>query len=83
MHIWPYTAKICLMADVVCVLENTSVNKTVYDIFPHPDERKFFSCMTLFAEVSAPGSEFQRALDLYFSGKKNKQTLRLLEQVEM
>lgn len=61
---------------------NALVNKTVFDVFPHPDELKFFSCMTLFAEVSSPESEFQRALDLYFSGKKDESTIRLLSQSE-
>lgn len=58
---------------------NALVNKTVYDIFPHPDELKFFSCMTLFAEVSAPDSEFHVALDKYFSGKQDTNTLRILK----
>lgn len=59
---------------------NSFVNKSVYDVFPHPDELKFFSCMTLFAEVSPLESAFHIALSKYFSGKKDESTIRLLTQ---
>lgn len=39
---------------------------TVEEIFGHPDNLKFRSCMTLFAEVAPPGSVFHLALDKYF-----------------
>ncbi|MDD3786909.1 MAG: DUF1810 domain-containing protein [Hydrogenophaga sp.] len=42
------------------------------------DARKFHSCITLFARVSAPGSVFHRALDTHFAGRQDAATLALL-----
>ena len=44
------------------------------DIFGTPDDMKFRSCMTLFAEVS-PDDIFQRALQKYFDGDPDQLTL--------
>jgi uncharacterized protein (DUF1810 family) len=36
------------------------------------------SCATLFADVSPSGSLFERLLDKYFQGERDRSTLRLL-----
>lgn len=45
-----------------------------------PDDLKLRSCMTLFACIAEPGSVFHRALDKYYGGEPDAQTLRLLER---
>jgi uncharacterized protein (DUF1810 family) len=58
--------------------------KTVGEIFGYPDDLKFHSSMTLFAEVGTlsadgcSGSVFRTALEKYFGGKKDKGTLERL-----
>jgi uncharacterized protein (DUF1810 family) len=52
--------------------------RTLHDIFGSPDDMKFRSSMTLFAEA-APGEEvFRSALDKYFSGESDAATLARL-----
>lgn len=47
-------------------------------IFGTPDDLKFHSSMTLFAEV-APGEPlFRQAMDRYFGGRRDARTLQLL-----
>ncbi len=48
------------------------------EIFGTPDDMKFRSCMTLFAEVSADDDIFHRALQKYFDGKPDRLTLERL-----
>jgi uncharacterized protein (DUF1810 family) len=49
------------------------------EIFGAPDDMKFHSCLTLFAETS--GEElFLRALDKYFDGSPDQATLDILLQ---
>jgi uncharacterized protein (DUF1810 family) len=48
------------------------------DIFPFPDDLKFRSCMTLFAQVAAKPSVFTAALQKYCGGEPDPETLRLL-----
>ena len=45
------------------------------EIFGSPDDIKFRSCMTLFAEVSPEDDIFERALQKYFNGVPDKLTL--------
>jgi uncharacterized protein (DUF1810 family) len=52
--------------------------RSAHEIFGSPDDFKLKSCATLFAYVSAPGSEFDRLLDKYFQGRRDEETLRLL-----
>ena len=47
-------------------------------ILGYPDDLKFRSSMTLFAELSQPGSAYHQALDAYFDGKPDQRTLDLL-----
>jgi uncharacterized protein (DUF1810 family) len=53
--------------------------KTVEEIFGYPDDLKFHSSMTLFAEVEGPSERvFHKALKKYFGGKTDRRTLELL-----
>lgn len=53
--------------------------RSVADIFGHPDDLKFHSCMTLFAQVVPEGSVFHQALERYFHGIQDDWTLSLLD----
>ena len=48
-------------------------------IFGWPDNMKFRSCMTLFAQISEDDL-FAMALDKFFGGQKDSMTLELLKQ---
>ena len=48
-------------------------------IFGHPDNLKFHSSMTLFAQVAADDSLFHQALNRYFHGILDDWTLSLLD----
>jgi uncharacterized protein (DUF1810 family) len=52
--------------------------RSATDIFGSPDDLKLRSCATLFACVSPPGSVFDRLLDRYYGGERDRATLRLL-----
>ena len=53
--------------------------RSVEEIFGYPDDLKFHSSMTLFAEVGGSSeSMFQEALEKYFGGKTDKATLARL-----
>jgi uncharacterized protein (DUF1810 family) len=54
-------------------LVNAVEGRTVHEIFGSPDDMKFHSSMTLFAE--AGGAEFLEALRNYFSGERDQLTL--------
>jgi uncharacterized protein (DUF1810 family) len=51
--------------------------RSAFEIFDTPDDIKFRSCMTLFAQVSNDDI-FQRALDKYFHGVPDRLTLNRL-----
>jgi uncharacterized protein (DUF1810 family) len=48
-------------------------------IFPFPDDLKFRSCMTLFAQVAPGPGVFTAALQKYCGGVPDPETLRLLD----
>ena len=50
-------------------------------ILGFPDDLKFRSSMTLFAELAEPGSPFHSALAKYCDGKPDPKTLELLERL--
>lgn len=52
--------------------------RTATEIFGSPDDLKLRSCATLFDCVSPPGSVFDRLLDKYYRGERDRKTLRLL-----
>jgi uncharacterized protein (DUF1810 family) len=49
--------------------------RSVEDIFGSPDDMKFRSSMTLFAQVSPDDDIFERALHKYFDGVPDQLTL--------
>lgn len=55
-----------------------SADKTAHEIFGSPDDLKFRSCMTLFRQVVPHEPVFGLALQLFFSGKPDENTLALL-----
>jgi len=52
--------------------------RTVEQIFGYPDDLKFRSSMTLFANVTTNNALFQEALTKYFESKPDQRTLDLL-----
>ena len=52
--------------------------RSAHDILGSPDDMKFRSSMSLFAEVSEKGSPFERALDLFYDGEPDPLTLARL-----
>jgi uncharacterized protein (DUF1810 family) len=64
---------------VACAEAALSVEgRSAHEIFGSPDDWKLQSCATLFANVSPPGSVFDRLLAKYFQGGKDRKTLDLL-----
>ena len=62
-----------------CVLEALNLrDRQAIDIFGATDAMKLRSSLTLFAAVSPAGSEFHRALDHFFAGQADEQTLQAL-----
>ncbi|MGA7324503.1 MAG: DUF1810 domain-containing protein [Rhodomicrobium sp.] len=51
---------------------------SISDIFPDPDDLKFHSSMTLFAQVQPDPNIFKAALEKYFNGEPDRETVRLL-----
>jgi uncharacterized protein (DUF1810 family) len=55
-------------------------NSDAHDIFGTPDDLKFRSCMTLFAQVVKNEPAFTAALTRFFGGKADESTLKLLKE---
>ncbi|MBX9405898.1 DUF1810 domain-containing protein [Pseudomonas baetica] len=53
--------------------------RSIADIFGHPDDLKFHSSMTLFAQFAVEDSLFNQALERYFHGILDDWTLQLLD----
>jgi uncharacterized protein (DUF1810 family) len=53
-------------------------HKPIEAIMPYPDDLKFHSSMTLFATIAGRPSVYWDALDHYFGGREDANTLRLL-----
>ena len=53
-------------------------SRTAHEIFGPPDDLKFCSSMTLFAQAAADDPLFRAALDRYFGGKEDEHTLKIL-----
>ena len=52
--------------------------RSAEEIFGHPDELKFRSSMTLFADVAPDEAVFQDCIDRYFDGEPDVETLSRL-----
>jgi len=59
-------------------LVNTLEGRSVDQIFGYPDNLKFRSSMTLFAEVASERPLFQEALRKYFGGEPDSRTIERL-----
>jgi len=57
-------------------------SRTLHDIFGAPDDLKFRSSMTLFAEAAGTESIFARALAEKCGGERDKRTLALLRKTQ-
>lgn len=53
-------------------------DKTIHEVFGSPDDLKFRSCMTLFAQVAPEEPVFSQALERFFGGQPDEHTLELL-----
>ena len=53
-------------------------DKTAHEIFGSPDDLKFRSCMTLFRQVAPDEPVFKLALQRFFAGQADENTLKLL-----
>jgi uncharacterized protein (DUF1810 family) len=73
-----YLAHPVLGPRLIEICEATLVieGKSAHDIFGSPDDMKLKSCATLFASVSSPASVFERLLDKFFKGERDRKTLR-------
>jgi len=58
-------------------LVNQIAGRTISKIFGYPDDLKFRSCMTLFV-IATGDPVFTQALQKYFAGEPDAQTLKLL-----
>jgi uncharacterized protein (DUF1810 family) len=61
-------------AGIVAALDGDSAGA----IFSHPDELKFHSSMSLFADVAPDEAVFQACIDKYFEGQPDSETLARL-----
>lgn len=59
-------------------LVNDIEGRSISEIFGYPDDLKFHSSMTLFANVTAENQIFDGALRKYFAGKSDQRTITLL-----
>ncbi|HUN80041.1 MAG TPA: DUF1810 domain-containing protein [Phycisphaerae bacterium] len=55
--------------------------RRIEEIFPYPDDLKFGSSMTLFAACGKDSDRFQQAIDKYFGGRPDQQTLDILAKL--
>jgi uncharacterized protein (DUF1810 family) len=61
-------------ASAVAMHDDRDINA----IFGHPDDLKFHSCMTLFADIAPDEAIFQACLDRFFDGAPDPATLERL-----
>jgi len=60
-------------------LVNAVAGKTACEIFGQPDDAKFRSSMTLFAQVVRKDDYFGRAIEKYFGGRFDEATLARIQ----
>jgi uncharacterized protein (DUF1810 family) len=64
----------------ICTQEVLNIQQhSVAAIFGHPDDLKFHSSLTLFAQVASDDSVFHQALNKYFHGIPDNWTLQLMD----
>ena len=52
--------------------------RSAHEIFGSPDDLKFRSCMTLFADAAPDTALFRTALQKYFNGEPDRRTIEVL-----
>lgn len=57
---------------------NALEGRTAFQIFGRPDDRKFRACLTLFGYATGDNAVFETALNTYFKGAIDKQTVKIL-----
>ena len=57
---------------------NALEDRTAFQIFGRPDDRKFRACLTLFGYATGDNAVFETALNKYFKGAIDKQTVKIL-----
>jgi uncharacterized protein (DUF1810 family) len=65
-----------------CVRLVLAASRPLADVFGHPDDMKFGSCMTLFAAVAPDEAVFAEALDRCRGGVRDPATLEKLRTLE-
>jgi uncharacterized protein (DUF1810 family) len=60
-------------------LVNQVEGRSIQQIFGYPDDLKFRSSMTLFAQATPDNALFQEALQKYFNGELDSQTVERLQ----
>ena len=55
-------------------------DNNAHNIFGSPDDLKLKSCMTLFVSLPHTHPVFDAVLQKFFNGKKDEETIRILEQ---
>lgn len=60
-------------------LVNAIDGKSVSEIFDSPDDLKFCSSMTLFAHATCKGEVFTAAIEKYFGGRFDEETMARIE----
>ena len=66
------------LKEITQALLNLSENDTL-KVMGSPDDMKLKSCMTLFAYISESDSVFHKALDKFFGGIQDTETIRRLK----
>ena len=62
-----------------CAMAVASIDdRPIDEVFDYPDNLKFHSCMTLFADVAPDEAVFQACLDRFFDGEADTATLARL-----
>jgi uncharacterized protein (DUF1810 family) len=56
----------------------THKDKSIRDIFGSPDDLKFRSCMTLFSKVKGADPIFSQALEVFFHGIGDAETMNII-----
>jgi len=59
-------------------LVNLVEGRSIEEIFGYPDDLKFRSCVTLFAQVARDNELFVKALEKYFGGQSDRWTVEHL-----
>jgi uncharacterized protein (DUF1810 family) len=73
-------SRLLLCTQAVLAIEG----RTLHEVFGSPDDAKFCSCMTLFAQATErdTGKPFRAALDRYCDGRMDPQTMVLLNSAK-